>query len=65
MNEQQQIQLPDQVTLTLKTQDVGNILSALETGAYKVVLPIINSIQGQLLAQQLPKQPAADSQVAE
>ena len=53
MNEQQQIRLPDQVTLTLKTQDVGNILSALETGAYKVVLPIINSIQEQLLAQQI------------
>ena len=53
MNEQQQIRLPDQVTLTLKAQDVGNILSALETGAYKVVLPIINSIQEQLLAQQI------------
>ena len=56
MNQQQgmQVQLPENVTLHLKTQDVITILGALgEYGPHKAVNPVIKNLEQQLLSQQL------------
>ena len=56
MNQQQgmQVQLPENVTLHLKTQDVITILGALgEYGPHKAVNPVIMNLERQLLSQQL------------
>ncbi len=56
MNQQQgtQVQLPESVTLRLKTQDVITILGALgEYGPHKAVNPVIRNLEQQLLSQQL------------
>ena len=72
MNQQQgtQVQLPENVTLRLKTQDVITILGALgEYGPHKAVNPVIKNLEQQLLSQQIsptpPSLPAPDSQAAE
>ena len=56
MNQEQgmQVQLPENVTLHLKTQDVITILGALgEYGPHKAVNPVIRNLEQQLLSQQL------------
>lgn len=56
MNQQQgmQVQLPENVTLHLKTQDVITILGALgEYGPHKAVNPVIMNLEQQLLSQQI------------
>ncbi len=60
MNQQQgtQVQLPENVTLRLKTQDVITILGALgEYGPHKAVNPVIKNLEQQLLSQQLAPPP--------
>ena len=60
------INLPERVTLQLSGSDVAVILNALqEHGPFKAVFPVLGTIEQQLLSQQIPNQPAADSQVAE
>jgi hypothetical protein len=59
------VNLPDLVTLQLPGSDVATILNALQDIPFKKAFPLLGAIEQQLLSQQLPKQPAADSQVAE
>ena len=59
MKQQQgtQVQLPENVTLRLKTQDVITILGALgEYGPHKAVNPVIKNLEQQLLSQQIAQQ---------
>ncbi len=52
--QQMQVRLPDEVTLTLEPGDVIAIIKSLhEYGPYKVIFPIIRKIEQQLLSQQL------------
>lgn len=65
MSNGMQVQLPDHVTLTLTAQDVVTIIGALhDTGPYKAVMPVVRSVEQQLLSQQIrsqvPEQTAAD-----
>jgi hypothetical protein len=60
-----QVNLPDLVTLQLPGADVATILNALQELPFKKAFPLLGVIEQQLLSQQLPKQPAADSQAAE
>ncbi len=56
-NQGQQVQLPERVTLQLTTQDAITILGALQdAGPFKVIAPIVNNVQAQLMAQQLKPQ---------
>ena len=56
MSNGMQVQLPESVTLQLKTQDVITILGALgEYGPHKAVNPVIMNLEQQLLSQQLPQ----------
>ncbi len=67
MNQQQgtQVQLPENVTLRLKTQDVITILGALgEYGPHKAVNPVIKNLEQQLLSQQLAPPPPAPPPLA-
>jgi hypothetical protein len=70
MNQQQgmQVQLPENVTLHLKTQDVITILGALgEYGPHKAVNPVIKNLEQQLLSQQIyptPPPPVDNAHVA-
>lgn len=52
--QQMQVRLPDEVTLTLEPGDMVVIIKSLqEYGPYKVIFPIIRKIEQQLLSQQL------------
>lgn len=70
---QQQVQLPERVTIELSAQDAVTILNALSgTGPYKTVAPIISSVQQQVFAQQIkprgppvPDAPMPDDTVAD
>lgn len=56
-NQGMQVQLPERVTLQLTTQDAITILGALQdAGPYKVVFPVIRTVEQQLMAQQLQQQ---------
>lgn len=59
------INLPERVTLQLPGADVATILNALQDIPFKKAFPLLGAIEQQLLSQQLPKQPAADSRVAD
>jgi len=53
-NQPMQIRLPDLVTLNLASQEIVTILGALaEYGPYKVILPLVRTIEQQMMAQQL------------
>ncbi len=52
--QQMQVLLPDEVTLTLEPGDVIAIIKSLqEYGPYKVIFPIIRKIERQLLSQEV------------
>ncbi len=58
MSNGMQVQLPESVTLRLKTQDVITILGALgEYGPHKAVNPVIKNLEQQLLSQQIVEKP--------
>jgi hypothetical protein len=62
-----QVNIPDKVSLGLTARDVATILEALQGhGPFKVVVPVLQSIEQQLLSQQVPPPslPAVDSQPA-
>ena len=55
------VTIPDNVSLQFTARDVSTILDALQGhGPFKVVVPVLQSIEQQLLAQQVPA-PAAQA----